>query len=300
MNHRQIEVFATVMRAGTASRAAELLRVSQPAVSKSIQDLEHSIGFKLFERVRSRLLPTPEARLFHKMVNASYIGMAQLRAEAARIRDVGSGELKLASLGALAHNIVPRALGHFREHYPNIALTFQTRLSNDITELVSRGEFDLGIVANEVDLTGLWHRPFTSFRACVAVYPGHHLAHKDAITPADLDGQDFIALAPKDTVRSQTETIFLDGDVQPRIVLETPLSSTVCAMVSARLGCGIVNPLTARDHSAGELILKPFEPAVYFHSVLISRSEQLAHPVVAMIRHLEEAADAHGFYAEHN
>ena len=294
MNHRQIEVFVTIMRAGTASKAAELLRVSQPAISKTIQDLERSIGFQLFDRVRGRMIPTPEARLFQRKVNASFIGMEQLRYEAARIRDVGSGEVKLASLGALAHNIVPRALGRFKERYSNVALTFQSRLSNDISELVMRGEFDLGIVANEVDLTGLWHRPFTTFRACVAVYPGHPLAHLDAVHPKDLDGQDFIALAPKDTVRIQAENTFQDHCVNPRIILETPLSSTVCAMVSARLGCGIVNPLTARDHSAGDLILKPFEPAIQFRSVLIARSEQISQPVSALIRFLEEAAQFYG------
>ena len=59
MNLREIEAFRTVMLCGTASRAAETLNISQPAVTKAVQALERSIHFALFERVKGRLVPTP-------------------------------------------------------------------------------------------------------------------------------------------------------------------------------------------------------------------------------------------------
>jgi molybdenum-dependent DNA-binding transcriptional regulator ModE len=60
MDHRQLEIFNAVMISGSASRAAELLQVTQPAVSRAIVDLEEAIGFSLFDRIRGRLVPTPE------------------------------------------------------------------------------------------------------------------------------------------------------------------------------------------------------------------------------------------------
>ena len=95
MNNRQVEAFAAVMKSGTASRASEFLGVSQPAVSRMIAELEQSIGFALFDRVRSRLIPTPEGKLFYAEVEASFRGMDALRKAAARLRDRGSGEIRV-------------------------------------------------------------------------------------------------------------------------------------------------------------------------------------------------------------
>src|SRR5262245_11623924 len=110
VNFRQLETFRAVMVSGSASRASELLGITQPAVSRSIAELEESLGFPLFDRVRGRLVPTPEGQLFFKDVAASFAGLDRLRASAARIRDFGSGILRVASLAALGSTLVPRAI----------------------------------------------------------------------------------------------------------------------------------------------------------------------------------------------
>jgi len=269
MNQRQIDVFHAVMTAGTASRAAEALRISQPAVSKAIQELERSIGFPLFERTKGRMVPTPEGKLFQREVEASFLGMARLRTAAARIRDFGSGEIRLASLSALSTNIVPRALRQFRNRHPQVAITLQAHLSSTIRDLIASGQFDLGIAADEVDVTGVIARPFMTCRACLAVYPGHRLENVDVVTPGHLQGEEFIALAPEDTTRREADAILAAAHVQTRVVLETPFSSTVCSMVQAKLGCGLINPLTAEVYLNNGLILKPFVPAVHFRTLLL-------------------------------
>jgi Transcriptional regulator len=269
MNQRQIDVFHAVMTAGTASRAAEFLRISQPAVSKAIQELERSIGFPLFDRIKGRMVPTPEGRLFQREVEASFLGMARLRTAAARIRDFGSGEIRIASLSALSTNIVPRALCQFRNRHPQVAITLQAHLSSTIRDLIASGQFDLGIAADEVDVTGVIARPFMTCRACLAVYPGHRLENVDVVKPSHLQGEEFIALAPEDTTRREADAILAAANVQTRVVLETPFSSTVCSMVQAKLGCGLVNPLTAEVYLNNGLILKPFVPAVHFRTLLL-------------------------------
>src|SRR4051812_19207609 len=87
MNLREIEAFRAVMLCGTASRAAEMLNISQPAITKALQALERSINFDLFERTKGRLVPTPEGQLFFREVEQSFVGLARLRTAAARIRD---------------------------------------------------------------------------------------------------------------------------------------------------------------------------------------------------------------------
>jgi DNA-binding transcriptional LysR family regulator len=84
MNIRHVEIFRAVITNGTASRAAEVLRISQPAVSKAIQELERYIGFDLFHRIKGRIVPTSEAQLFFKEVEQSFAGMDYLRNAASR------------------------------------------------------------------------------------------------------------------------------------------------------------------------------------------------------------------------
>ena len=81
MNFRQLEAFHAVMISGSASRAAELLQVTQPAVSRAVAELEAAVGFGLFDRVRGRLVPTPEGQTFFAAVSRSFVGLDRLRTE---------------------------------------------------------------------------------------------------------------------------------------------------------------------------------------------------------------------------
>ncbi len=269
MNLRQVEVFRAVMTNGTTARAAEVLRVSQPAVSKAVQELERAIGFALFHRVKGRLQPTAEGQLLFREVEQTFAGLAQLRGAAARIRDYGSGELRIACLSALSTNVVPRALRAFMQRHPKIALTFQARMSSVVRDLVASGQFDLGIVADEIDKTGVEVLPFAQYRVALALPEGHPLERLDVIRPVDLDGHPFIALAPEDTTRREAEDAMARAGVNLRIVLETPYSTTICAMVAAGIGVGLVNPLTAEPYLGHGLTLRPFEPALHFRTLLI-------------------------------
>lgn len=282
MNLRQVEVFRVVMTNGTTARAAEVLHVSQPAVSKMIQELERSLGFALFRRLKGRLHPTPEGQLFFREVEHAFLGLTHLRGAAARIRDFGSGELRIACLSALSTNILPRALKVFMTRNPNIAVTFQARMSSTVRDLVASGQFDLGIVADEIDRTGVVAVDFARFRVAVAVPEGHPLEKCETVRPQDLADYPFIALAPEDTTRGEAEEAFQNVGVKVRTVMETPYSTTICAMVAAGIGIGLVDPLTAEPYLGRGLTLKAFEPALHFRTLLITPPNRMAS------RHLQE------------
>ena len=282
MNLRQVEVFRVVMTNGTTARAAEVLHVSQPAVSKMIQELERSLGFDLFRRIKGRLHPTPEGQLFFREVEHAFLGLGHLRGAAARIRDFGSGELKIACLSALSTNVLPRAMHAFMARNPNVAVTFQARMSSTVRDLVASGQFDLGVVADEIDRTGVVASDFARFRVAVAVPEGHPLQSHETLHPRDLADYPFIALAPEDTTRSEAEAAFEKVGVKVRIVMETPYSTTICAMVAAGIGIGLVDPLTAEPYIGRGLVLKAFEPALHFRTLLITPPNRMAS------RHLDE------------
>lgn len=281
MNLRQVEVFRIVMTSGTTVRAADILHVSQPAVSKMIQELERSLGFDLFRRVKGRLHPTPEGQLFFREVEQAFLGLSHLRGAAARIRDYGSGELRIACLSALSTNVLPRALHAFMERNPNVAVTFQARMSSDVRDLVASGQFDIGIVADEIDRTGVEISEFSRFPVAVAVPKGHSLEALAVIRPVDLAEYPFIALAREDTTRRDAEHVFNEAGVTIRTVMETPHSTTICAMVAAGIGVGLVDPLTAEPYEGRGLTLRPFEPELYFRTLLIRPPNRLPSRILA-------------------
>jgi DNA-binding transcriptional LysR family regulator len=273
MNFRQLEIFRAVMVSGSASRAAELLGITQPAVSRAIGELEQRIGFALFDRVKGRLVPTPEGQLFFRDVTASFVGLDSLRAAAARIRDFGSGAVRIASLAALGSTLVPRAVRIFRAKNPQIAITLQIASSSSVRDYVMNGQFDIGLAADEVDLTGVDHSVFASFRAVCAMAANHPLAHRPVVRAVDLDGVEFLALAPEDRARTRMTEAFEAANVRPQITIETPNSATICALALSGAGIGLVNPAAADGFQERGLILRPFEPAVYFKAFILYRPD---------------------------
>lgn len=265
---------------GTTQRAAEVLNISQPGVSKALQELERQLGFRLFDRVRQRLVPTAEGRLYFREVENSFAALSRLRSAGARIRDFGSGEIRVATLSGLSTNIVPRALSRFQKRHPNVQITLQVLMSSAVKDLVATSTFDFGLAADEIDTTGVDAEQLAVIRGVVVMPPGHPLANLAEVTPADLDTVDFVALSPEDTSRQALEQIFEANGVSPRTVLETPFANTICAMALAGLGCGFVNPLSAEPFLKQGLIVRRFSQSVYFRTLLIRPIEIPASRIV--------------------
>lgn len=273
MNFRQVEAFRAVMVTGSASRAAELLQLTQPAVSRSVLELEKSIGFSLFNRIRGRLVPTAEGHFFFRDVETSFQGLDLLRISAARIRDFGTGDIRLASLAAMGSTLVPQSLRLFRQRHPGTAITLQVASSSTVRELVASNRFDVGLAADEIDVSGLEHQLFSTLKAVCALPADHRLTQRALIKPEDLNDEPFIALAPEDTVRRQLEKLFQAQGVQPKIVAETPNSGTVCALAMEGLGIGLVNPAAADGYAGRGVVFRPFSSAVHFRTLLLFRPD---------------------------
>lgn len=291
MDVRQLEAFQAVMTCGTTARAADVLRISQPAVSKAIAALERSVGFRLFDREKGRLIPSPEGQLFFAELQPTFAGLAKLRSAAARIRDYGSGLLRVGCLSAFSTNLVPTAIAAFHRRNPDVAVSLFVMGSSAIRDMVAAGQLDVALVADEVDTTGVEAEPFAESRAALALTPDHPLADRTHVVPEDLDGLPFVALAPEDTTRREAEAVFARHGAAPRVVVETAYSSTVCALVLAGVGCGIVDPVTAAGYLERGLILKPIRPAVCFRTLLLLPPRKRSRITIEFCRALSMERD---------
>ncbi|MDX2221707.1 MAG: LysR substrate-binding domain-containing protein [Rhodospirillaceae bacterium] len=287
MNLRQIEAFRAVMMTGGISRAAELMMISQPAASRLVADFERATGLHLFDRAMKRVIPTPEAQLLFREVEAAFVGVDQIKNAAARIREFGAGDLKIASLAALGSTLVPRAIKAFLKDHPRVAVSLQVRTSASVRDMVASGQCDIGLAADEINLTGVVHQVFATPQAVCAVPRNHPLARKETVSPIDLDQAEFVALAPQDTARRRIHQELDKAGVRPRIVVETPYSGTVYACVAEGIGVGLVNPYAINDERTDKVVLKRFEPPVHFRSLLLfPPNRQQSTQVRSFLKHL--------------
>lgn len=288
MNFRQIEAFKTVMACGTTTRAAAILRISQPAVSRLLADLERSTRLRLFERGKGRIRPTAEGLAFYDEVQRAFIGLEKLSFAAENIRSFAAGSLRVASLPVLGHAFLPRVVAAFCRDYPNIAVLLHIRSSEAVKDLVAAGQFDLGFAADEIDRAGVDARAFVAPEAVCLLPADHPLAARETLAPEDLADARFISLASKDAARGRIDRLFEKTGVRRRIVVETQYSVTICNLVRHGAGVSLVNPLALEGLDRTGLAVVPFRPRVHFRTLLITPPKgMLSQCAAAFISHAD-------------
>lgn len=292
MNFRQVEAFRALMLSGTASRAADMLRISQPAVSRHIAEFEAATRLCLFEREKGRLKPTAEAIALFEEVQRVFTGLERLRFAAENIRSFTRARLRVVSLPALGHAFLPLVIGRFAQAFPEASVLLQVRSSEYVREEVATGNFDLGFAADEISLAGVAAEPFSAVPAVCILPSDHDLAKSAEIRPEMLDGVRFVTLASGDAARARFDRLFADAGVQPLIVSETQYSLTVCNLVRHRVGIGLVNPFSLDGLDLAGLVTRPFKPAVQFRSLLVRPSDAPASRLIdAFVGFATEARD---------
>lgn len=271
MEMREIEVFRTVMQAGSTSKAAALLDISQPAVSQSIRKLETESELRLFERVRGRLVATQEALALLVEVDLCFAGFESIKHRIRTLKTFGLGRLAIASYPALGTGFMARAIGAFDLEKRGIEMSFQIMSSRDVHHKVSSGQFDFGLMADELSVTGLEHSKFMTLPGVIVMAAQHPLARKAILKPDDLVSHPFIALNPEDAGRRRLEQALRASNKVLRSVIETPYSNSVCELALRGVGIGMANPINALDFAERGLVIKPMSIDIEFTSLLVFR-----------------------------
>ena len=256
------------MTSGSASKAAALLGVSQPAVSQSLRKLEAKAGLLLFQRVRGRLQATPEARALLVEVDRCFVGLESIAHRLTTLRNFGVGSLNIASYPALGMGFLPRTIASYLIEHPGTAISLQILSSTDVRERVLSAQCDLGLMADEASTAGLEHSLFAKASGVVVMRQDHPLVRKKIIAPTDLAGVPFISLNPEDAARQRLEIKLGLVGVQLATVVHTPYAITVCELVLRGVGLGVVSPVVALDFMERGLVMRRLAVDVDFTSHL--------------------------------
>lgn len=249
----QLELFYAVARQGSVTRAAEALHISQPAVSAQLAELERALGVPLLERLAGgRGVRLTEAGLLVYEHAAHIFALAEdLERGIADLKGLRSGQLIVGASTTLGEYLLPPALGRFKARYPDIMVDLKISNTSRITELVRRGELDLGFVGEVADIPELAVEPFTEDTLVVIAAPHHPLLKQPRgaapippmpiVTLEDLQQHGFIAREAGSATRNVAERYLRQHGVEPRVLMELGSNEAVKHAVAAGLGVAILS-----------------------------------------------------------
>jgi DNA-binding transcriptional LysR family regulator len=276
---RQLEAFHAVMECGSVTRAAEILQVSQPAITKLIQALELDTGLRLFDRARRRLQPTREARRLVTEVERLFLTMNRIEHVANEIRSLGTGEMHVAAMPSVGLRFLPEILTAFRRQWPGVNVALTVTSSQNVVEMVQAGQVDLGIARVLSPPSALVVQPLASLPGVVVLPRDHPLAGRAVLAPEDLRDVPFVQLGREDRARHMIEALFLQRGVALQSMVQTHLAMSACEFVAAGAGVAVVEPVTA-SYYIDRLAVRPMAPAIYFEMSVVTA---LSRPGSAMI-----------------
>lgn len=271
LNPRQLEAFRQVMRTGSMTLAAELLEISQPAVSRLIKDLERAVGMRLFRREGNRLIPGIEAERLFREVDRFYQGIEHVERVAQDLKSARIGTLRIASISALGLGFLSEAIQRFSQSRPGVTTSLEVCPSLGVLELTAAHQVDIGyigFVGGEYPGVDIFPHPGV---AAVCVLPrGHALARRKAVRITDLQGQALISLHRGSPLRTRVEMALAAAGVTCQPAVETTFAHSACSMVAAGLGITIADPFTAAHFRDPRVVVRPLVPTVpYIFSMVL-------------------------------
>lgn len=245
----RLRQFVAVAREEHLTRAADLLGIPQPTLSRSIARLEAELGFPLFSRPGRSLKLTRHGRqLFEYSERTLTTLAAQLRLLAEET-DPARGRVALAFLHTLGAEAVPRMLRDFRATNPGVRFTLVQGSADTLLARLREGEVDLCLTAPLPDEPGMVAHKLDSQRIDLVVPAGHRLARRRGVRLADAAAEDFIGMPPGHGLRAITDELCRAAGFEPRIAFEGEESATCRGLVGAGLGVSLLPAvaMTAAD-----------------------------------------------------
>ena len=154
-NLSSYRIFYTVANTGNISKAAKELYISQPAISKSIQKLEESVGCKLFSRSSRGVVLTDEGKLLYEHVSEAFETLTMGEEKLKRSIELGVGHLKIGVSSTLCKYLLLPYLKEFIRQNPHISISIPCQSTNDILKLLEDNNIDIGLIGKPENLKNI-------------------------------------------------------------------------------------------------------------------------------------------------
>lgn len=285
---KDIQVFVKIIECGSFKGAANLLHVTQSALTQRLKKLEESLGARLIDRTTRHVAPTAVGRTF--LPSARRLA-AQFDQAIADIRDVvtaSGGRITIASLISVATYILPPVIRNFAAAHPNVGVRVLDEAEQEILQHVRRGdaEFAIDMLTGEPD-PDFNFTPLLDDRFVMTCRADHPLAGGEGVTWEALTGMPVIMLGPQSGTSRLILSHLSDRPRSTAWLNEVQHLSTLLGFVEAGLGVGIVPSMVMQAQFSRGLAARPMiEPDLTRRIVLVERKNTTLSPAAANLKNL--------------
>jgi len=285
MELRHLRYFVAVGEEQHFGRAAQRLRVAQPALSRQIQDLEDEIGFKLFERLPRGVKISVAGKSFLEDARRILKEVNDATMRASRVANGQSGTLRVGfAESASWHGVVPESFRQFRQRQPNAELQLTPLNSLDQVEAIRSGRLDAGFVFNMPKSNQEFNQVKVAEHNVVLAAPkGHPLFKIKKLRLRDIGDTPFVLFPRRESPVYYDRLMhecFRHGLKSPRIVQEAVNEATILSLVSHGLGVAFVSDAIRWRCPEGVVILSAADLDVPFPLSLVWRKNNIS-PLLA-------------------
>lgn len=257
MNLRQMEVFRAIMLTGSITGAAELLHISQSAVSKMLSHTQQRSRLKLFELVKGRLVPTSAAKQLYEEVERLWRNVEKVHTLSKELADPSKGNLYVAASLSLGTAVVPLSVADTVKDRPDLQVKVIMPLPNQLIDVVADKIVDIGISTFEVNHPSIdVHARFTCPLVCIMA-PDHPLAALERIHPHDLVGHRLISVPFQELYGLSEEKIYGEAleDLNKGVEVRSGLIASLFSRATGEIA--VMDALAISDNLIPELEIRP-------------------------------------------
>ena len=264
MRLRQIEVFHAIYSSGSMTNAAALLNVSQPSVSKVLAHAEQQLGYRLFDRVKGKLVPTPEAHQLFAYVRTVYEDVDRLRHIATNIRNASSGRIRVASTPAFGLAVLPESVASFQKENAGVVFEIETLHLDEMYDALLESRIDIGLAFDPDTRPGIKPQQLARGRFVVLTPADSRFNGQTSLSIDDLVDEPFIALNGRGPLGRALSDYMASPLTEFNVVAWTETYHVAKALVACGAGITIADDVTARSLVAGDVKRLQLEPALRF------------------------------------
>ena len=262
MNLQNLRVFLKVAELEHVTRASEELHLTQPAVTKIIQSLEHEVHLELVERQGRRIVLTHAGRVLQRHARQIFALERQMEEELAALRDLEGGQVVMAANTTAGVYLLPSIIARFHSQYPRVTLNMTILNSSEIIDGTLNWELDFGLIEGDVSTlpTELSARVFARDTLILVVAPEHHWSQVSSLRPEDLGTDALLLREEGSAMREMLEQELQKYDVRLHPLLTLTDNEAMKQMVINGVAAAVVSSLTvSRELANGTLVHVPVE-----------------------------------------
>lgn len=262
MELQQLRYFREVAEREHVTRAAEILFVSQSAISRAVTQLEEELGVPLFYRQGRAVVLSPYGRSFLEHVVRALNVLESGKRVLGERSGAESGIITLGFLHSLGIEMVPRLIREYRQKHPGVQFRLVQYSGKMVMQDLVEGAVDLCLsVPGMFDQPSIRWTHLLDEKLVIAMSQTHRLATRRTLRMSELSSEPFLALSPGHTLRAIFDKACTDSSFAPKIVFEGMDIGTLRGMTAVGLGISLLPPAPVRVSGIVEIKLSQTRPS---------------------------------------